>query len=491
MWGNPAHIREKILVIILLLPLFCLHYNTAPDWGDDNFQYLSQARNFSEGNFTNTTGYIYKDYARGMGPPAYPPGFSLLVAACSMFTGGDLYRAAWVVVGLTALMAGFYLFCRLRYNLGFWPALTLVLAFMYNPEMVAFRGEMMSDIPFMAFTLGSVYFYHRYHRHPFYLWLVIAAVFAGFSICIRSVGWVWILAVLLAAFRELFRYRFLFLKKELRPLGIFMGIALGIYMLIQLAWLPVSAGSSYGGQFFNGGVGYLLVHNFPQYFRFWSTYFTDHPAGLIPWIVLLMFGAGFYLKEKKEFGPVAFYLVVHMGLLLLAWPHFSYRYFMPVIPFILYYLFYLLHQGVLFLPLRGLRTGIYLGLIGLFALLYVPEAQKRMQWISGMDAPLCSSCAEAWTQVTSRTAETDVIAFHRPRALYFLTRRSSFILPETRDTVVLVREMQSTGCKYLLIDRVNREYQESAEHLAGQSLLAEQEWGNDRFTLYRLRNNLP
>ena len=71
---------EFIIVCILLLPLLFIGINTQPDWGDDNFQYLSQASNIQNGKFTSETGYIYKEYAKGMGPQAYPSGFPILLA---------------------------------------------------------------------------------------------------------------------------------------------------------------------------------------------------------------------------------------------------------------------------------------------------------------------------------------------------------------------------------------------------------------------------
>jgi len=473
------------LLAVLLLPAALLHLKAPVDWGDDNFQYLSQARNLAEGIHSTETGFIYKDYARGMGPPAYPPGFPILLSPLLAF-GLSPYTAALALISVCLFISGILFFAWSRNALPFAAAAFLTLAVFYNPQMLRLKSEIMSDIPFFCFLLAAVFCYELYRKEHLRRWLFLSAALAGFSICIRSVGWVWVMAVGAYVGMECLRSRFREVKQLLADNSLYLALALLVYFMIQVAWLPVDTGSSYGGQFFNGGIAYLVRHNFPQYVSFWDSYFTRDPLRGTGAVLLLLSLAGIWVGKRFIFHPAGWFAILHFILLIAVWPHFAYRYYMPVAVFLFFFSVYALNE-MLVRRMGKWQPVLWIILAAGVAWLYVPSGKKQMREVRMADGPFCPECAAAWSAISEHTQADDVVAFHRPRALYFLTRRRSFILPETNDMAALQHEMEITGSRYILIDKVNREYQQSAEAFAADTLRTAQLWANSRFELYRLR----
>jgi hypothetical protein len=478
------HPFESLLVFLLLLPCIWLNHSAPVDWGDDNFQYLAQARNISEGRFTTETGYVYKDYARGMGPPAYPSGFPLLLAAFSV-TGLDPYASAMWLTGICLAACGFMVFRWSRRTLPFWASVFLALIFAYSPDMLQLRSEIMSDIPFACFLWTGIATYGIYRDSKNQKWLVASALVAGFAICIRPVGWIWVFAVCGHLVVECFRQRFRNIR-ALVPDLLYIAAMIAIFIFIQVIWLPADMGESYGSQAFGNDWQTMIRRNFAQYIILWNYYFTQKPVAGTGAVILLCSAAGLFIRRRFIFQPEGIFTVLYFILLVAIWPHTGYRFYLPIVPLLLFFAVYFLH--IIFIRRMGNAAFLFwLGMGVWIACLYIPERKQRMQAIRSADGPFCAECKDTWESVGRIVPADEIIAFHRPRALAYLTRRRSFILPEAGSTQSLVDEMRSAGSSFLLIDRVNREYQQTAEQLAADTNSTFLAWSNTRFVLYRLR----
>lgn len=478
-----ARAAELLITALLLIPVFFIYRHVPVDWGDDNFQYLSQARNLSEGRFTTRTQFIYKAYADGMGPPAYPSGFPVLIAIARFFTG-NLLAAARLVIAVSLFLSGLFLFLIARRWLHFLTSVSLVLVFIYNPYMLQLKSEIMSDIPYLCFSLAAIYFFPG-------LWLekkkgnyLVAAWMAVIAVSIRSIGWAWVLAVygvfvaelLKTGFRSRQVYRSMF--RFSLPLFFFYGL----YSVL----LPADTGSTYSGQLLKGSMYEKVTHNLRAFYEMWAYYFSEQPFYVSGIIVLVFLVAGCIYVYGKRAGLLLLYLTIHLAILIFAWPHFSYRYYMPVLPLLLFLALAGSELMAGYIPARLRYVPVFILTAGLLVFSYFPEYQTQSTFVRHADGPFCPECGETWEQVSKITGEGETIAFHRPRALVFLVQRPSFILPHIPDTAVLKKELSETGCRYLLKDHVYTEYQQGIDALIEEDA-AEMVWHNSRFSFYHIR----
>ncbi len=130
------------------------------DWGDDFALYIQHARNIAAGAPYAATGYLYNPHNPAIGPRTYPPGFPLLLAPVVMVFGLDLQPMKVVIV---LCFVGTLLMLPYVFQRDLPPRFTaaLVLVMGLNPYFWDFKDEVLSDIPFLFFTLLSLYAFQR------------------------------------------------------------------------------------------------------------------------------------------------------------------------------------------------------------------------------------------------------------------------------------------------------------------------------------------
>ncbi len=173
------------IVLALLLPLLFINIKNSHDWGDDFAQYIHQAQNILIGQSQNNTGYIYNDNYF-IGPTAYPTGFPLLLAVFSKFSDDNLMSLN-KLISLFWMLGCFVGFLFFRKHFSYLTALITTLIIAYNPMMIQFKTEILSDLPFMFFSLLSLYLIDKEEK----LWLAIATgLLIAFTVHIRSIGFI-------------------------------------------------------------------------------------------------------------------------------------------------------------------------------------------------------------------------------------------------------------------------------------------------------------
>ena len=175
-------------VIVCLLPLLFLNIKSTHDWGDDFAQYLLEAKNISNGDPINTSGFVENpNYI--LGPNCYPPGLPLLIALTSE-------NITWlnVLMSFFLVCIGYFSFLLLNKWFHFTPALILSLVVVYNPLCLNFKNEVLSDLPFAALSLLFFVLYLSDNKKKWVL--VLSGFILAFAVNTRYVGWVLFFALL-------------------------------------------------------------------------------------------------------------------------------------------------------------------------------------------------------------------------------------------------------------------------------------------------------
>lgn len=472
---------ELIFVIILLFPLLFIGLQTQPDWGDDNFQYLSQASNIRHGKFTSETGYIYKEYAKGMGPQAYPSGFPLMLALFGKISN-NVFTSALIIIAFCLFLSGIIVFLLIREYISFWASVFLILIFFYSPDVIRLKSEIMSDFPFFFFLILSIFLLQKKGLNSKVILLLISAFSTGFLVCIRSTGWIWIFSL------------FLFFALQLFPSSritntitthrkLFYVFVVGLtYIIIQVLLFPADTGG-YLDQTDQAGFN-LFLNNFRLFISFWELFFTDKRIAGMGFLIVGLSLVGIILNFRRH-QLIAIFLVIYLSVMFAVWPHFGFRFYMPIIPFMLFFGVIFLQSLFTKLP-YSLKNSIWIILTLITLVSYYPENQKAIQYFKVQDSPECKECKETWNYIKNNTHKDAIIAFHRPRALAYYTERKSFILPESNVVDEINNSLSESNADYVLLDLFNREYQESAELYTHKSNHVYLLWKNNRFELYKI-----
>ena len=175
---------------IVVLGVVCF-LTTRPghDWGGDFAQYIQHARNIAAGREYADTGYVYSRYYTYLAPRTYPPGFPLLLVPFYYLFGPD-------VEVFKLLVAFFYVasfaMCVLYFRERVPPLLSLAgsALLFFNPWMLNFKNQIISDMPFLFFLLLSLFWVRRAYRaeRPAVLHAMICGILFACAAAIRTPG---------------------------------------------------------------------------------------------------------------------------------------------------------------------------------------------------------------------------------------------------------------------------------------------------------------
>ena len=194
--------RSYIFCALLFVPLFFVNIKKTHDWGDDFAQYITQAKNIVESLPQAAGGYISNpDYF--LGPTVYPVGFPLLLSAMYLFTGNDIQSFQYLITACLFLMC-ITLFVFYKKYFSSITSLCLLLVFIYNPLIVSFKTEVISDIPFTLLLIVCVIIYRNFEKNIL-LFSILLGIGGGILISVRNIGLVFPIAMGLDAITRFLR----------------------------------------------------------------------------------------------------------------------------------------------------------------------------------------------------------------------------------------------------------------------------------------------
>ncbi|UTW67598.1 phospholipid carrier-dependent glycosyltransferase [bacterium SCSIO 12643] len=166
-----------LIISVVFLFIYAFIFDMKLDTNGDNYNYLNYATSILDGH-----GYS-SPYNSNYSPTNwYPPGYSSLLAITMVFFGENipLLKVLNGVLYLVGLIL-FYIIIKKSTNdsiLAF--SITLLLTF--NPGLLRFSTILMSEIPFLFFTMFTVYLVIHFDennlqwRSPYFLGIIISAI---------------------------------------------------------------------------------------------------------------------------------------------------------------------------------------------------------------------------------------------------------------------------------------------------------------------------
>jgi hypothetical protein len=434
--GNRLSWLSKPLGVLISLFSIILAVQTLTpghDWGGDFSAYLAQASSLLEGNvaaYRAANSQIIQNSVPGLGPRLYPWGYPLLLAPLLGLFGMNLLVFKLVNI-LFFVWFQWALWKLLRDRLHPAALIAVLAGMALHPEVIATLDDVLSDIPFLLVSTLALHSLERWEQsqrgnfwHDFHLGFLLFL-----AISIRSTGF--LLAVvffMFAAWKWMKHGEASPLSGRIAHLKVFYPLGFCIMFLLVLEILLPTRVDSYfslvaGGSFLES-VGANLRYYFTELF---PAYFVAKPLG----VFFLLVGAGGMISRRRTDTILVVYILLTL-VLMLSWPYRQgYRFFLPVIPLFLAFIF----QGVSWVHRRVDRrfainvtyvlfSTAWLLFLGAVLLLSFQRAGQNLRAGRDIGGPFSASSERMFAFIRSETDPGSTIGFFKPRVLYLRTGRT-------------------------------------------------------------------
>ena len=479
--------RNKILFMIMLLSfsLGACTLRRGHEWGDDWAWYVLQAQSILHGTtaeFMQTSAFTNNESTTYVGPLAYPWGYPLILTPAYAIKG--IHPLALKIPTLF-FFAGFLVcsYLLLRDRLSEMESLLIVALFAFNPLLLQFLDQILSDIPFLFFSTLS-------------LWLITkkgerglqGSILIGVSIFLvtflRATG-----VLLLACFLMVEFFRLLVNRKDWSVVRQIVLGSLIVFVSFTLLWilnsiLFPSGGESYLAQY--ADLSTETVKNLAvAYFYAYASFFGE-AAGwrYLYYVLIVFFLIGTWKRWKEELFFLLFFglwMIVHI-----AYPYWQGpRYIFPLLPIFIYFAF----QGMKFIVQRLPEKYVSLGnwtiysFWSLMALVFLftasLNAYTNLQNDRAINGPFDPYSKEVYQYIQEKTPADSVVIFFKPRVMRLMTGHNTIMSTEC--------DRMFKGDFLVLSRKVGRNLQIPPEEIGACNLPLNQVLKNSRFIVYEIQ----
>ena len=327
---------EYLIVLVLLLPLSIINIKSSHDWGDDFAQYIHQAQNLLVGVSQNETGYVFNPN-EFIGPQAYPVGFPILLIPIIAFFGVN-YTALLLYISLFFITTFFIGFLFLRRSFSFIISAITIFIIAYNPIMLRFKTEVLSDIPFLFFVMIILLLQTKKQTIPV---ILITAILTAFTMHIRTVGITLLFSVLIYQVYNIFKNK-AEKKQILKNISLFLIPTLTVYFSIKIV-LP--AQSNYINPFNFESLIIDSFNNFSYHQLSYQLFFSGYKLEDYYFILTIssacltcftIIGLLWDIKQNKITLPLVFICIYGIAISIFKYNNTGLRFVLPCL-FILFY----------------------------------------------------------------------------------------------------------------------------------------------------------
>jgi 4-amino-4-deoxy-L-arabinose transferase-like glycosyltransferase len=454
------------------------------EWGDDFASYIMQAKSIVNGDmqeFVERNSITIYQSSSQIGPVAYPWGYPLLLAPIYALRGisplGLKLPGLFFFIGF---LICFYLLMRTRLTRT--ESLLLVSLFAFNPLLIDFLDQILSDIPFLFFsTLALLLMANENKRSTLgYAKLGIVIAFAFF---IRTVGILFLVSFL---FVEIYKA---WNNRTNRPLimGIFrnvfiVSITFGVFWAIYALIFP-GGSESYFDQLKGFELGIALRFT-RDYFLLFGSFFGDS----IIWkylydVLFIFFLIGLWLRRKEDLSFVIFFFL--WMLMLATWPIWQGpRFIFPLLPIFIYFTFQGMKATVMALPdayhQPGQRVlfGFWILLTGVLLFNSSVGAAANLRNNRSINGPFDPYSVQIYNYIKEKTSPDSVVIFFKPRAMRLMTNH---------DTIMSMECSRMSLGDYIVLSRKVGENQQIAPgEIASCNLPLDEVLRNRRFIIFEI-----
>lgn len=440
---------------ILFVPLIFIGTHTSHDWGDDFAQYIHQAENIIKGIPQSQTGYVF-NHSNYIGPQAYPVGFPLLLAPVYAIAGNSMW-AFTTFISLLYIVLGLLMVIFYRCYFTWITSLTLALIFLYNPQMILFKREIMSDIPFTALLVLNFILYHKL-KPVNTRQLLSLALITGFMLTIRPAGFVWVAAIVMEQVVAFIRRRIV-LKEFAVRIGIFILVPVMVYFIINSLIFKIPSGGSIGDylQFYHSGkLLQIIPENLAHHIEVFRFLYVPQ-AGAFYGISLLLGSVmvaftllGLIKRLVQGPGVIEWFFIFYVIMLLIFPNNYSAGRLMFPLEFI--FLFYAATGAKTIQPLQGIaawKKAVAAG--GIAMMLFMPGiigiARSQSNILEG---PQRATSVEAFEYISKNVPHEAVVVFAKPRALALYAGCHSMADPFTSNPTLILTQIIEGNATFML-----------------------------------------
>jgi len=442
--GNLSRKTRKFLLLTLIayIVLSLLLFDLKLFTGGDNAKYIILAQSIIEGKG-------YKDVYMPEEPAhtQYPFGFPLLLAFFLLIFGSNIValKSAILLTGLGAV----YFMYKISEDLFRDKTNLIMLFFISVPVFITYNHWVLSEMPFLFFSLGGLLFFVKAQTgKKFYYY--VSFFFAIYAFFIRTSGVSLIIAMLLL----------LVLKKQYRYLTILLLVFLAVFIPWQIRNASVPTQDGYINQLlaknpYQMELGRIGLSDFMS--RAWDNfvlyYFTILPMTLLPFFrsagLLAISGLTFilltiigFIKKIKSLTIIELYFILGT-IILLAWPKVwsSDRFILPLLPIFIIYIFF----AIVWLAEKLKSKYLPLVIIGIFIILnamaIVPMARdsiaNNLRYLKGDKYAGYTTDWRRYFELIEWIKENipkgQVVMARKPEFVFLLSKHKSFTYPLTTD----------------------------------------------------------
>lgn len=477
--------RLLLIIVIISIILGSSILTRGHQWGDDFAWYILQAKSIVDGTvdeFIETSAFTNTQSTTHVGPLAYPWGYPLILVPAYLIRGiHPLLLKLPAVFFYAAFLVCLYGWMKSR--LSQTESLLIVALFAFNPLLLLFLDQILSDIPFLFFSTLALYLMTRQEKRTFALHIAIgASIF--FTAFLRATGILLLGCFLIVEFFRLVGYRRDWAKvKEIILGGFTVTMTFALLWAINLLLFP-SGEQSYASQYARSSIE--QIRSFAVgYFNVFSSFFGEAKGWLYFYYLLVMFFLiGVWLRWRQELVVVLFFIfwmIVHI-----TYPYWQgARYIFPLLPIFIYFTF----VGMKFLIEKVFAANPRLGQLGLygfwaliaanFLLASVSHAYTNLLYDRLINGPFDSYSKEVYKYIQEETPDDSVVVFFKPRVMKMMTDRDSIMSTEC-DRIL-------KGDYLVLSRKVGENQQIAPEEIDSCNLPLNQVLKNNRFVVYEIQ----
>jgi 4-amino-4-deoxy-L-arabinose transferase-like glycosyltransferase len=453
-------------------------------WGDDFAWYIVQAKSILDGStdeFMQQSAFTNGESTTHLGPLAYPWGYPLILAPVYAIKG--ISPLAMKLPGLL-FYAGFLvcLYLLMKSRLTETESLLVVLLFAFNPLLLQFLDQILSDIPFLFFSTLSLLLMTRAGKRNL-IDHVLIGVAIFFTTFLRVTGVLLLGSFLIVEFFRLLHHRtdrtaaFQIIKGSLIVCFIF-----SLLWLINLLLFP-SGGESYFSQY--AELIETAKRFLPGYFNVFSFFFGDTQGWKYVYYFLFLFLLlGIWYRWKQDLTLTLFFalwMLVHI-----TYPYWQGpRYIFPLLPIFIYFVF----QGMKFVMERlpdsyrltgqWIFCGFWVLIAGIFLLRSSTNAYVNLQNHRTINGPFDPYSMEVYDYIKDQTPPESVVIFFKPRVMVMMTGHPTIMSMEC--------ERMHKGDYLVLSRKVGENQQIPPEKINTCHLPLDPVLRNNRFVVYQIQ----
>jgi len=482
---------NSIILLAIILSVFLINsisFKEGHNWGGDFPQYIAQAKSLNDGTIDklleNSTFRYEKSDSVLLAPKLYPWGFPILLVPIYHLFGFNIIVMKFFV-NLFFLFSIATIYFILKGKINNIQNMLIIAIIAYNPYFFHFKEHIISDIPFLFFSLFSIFLIQQFIIKK-KIWLnenfcyVLIGIFVFISYSIRINGIILLPCLLLA---QILEYKYSIKEYSRKCLTVLKYsipyIAFSVLIIIMGMTLPrESTYADYFALITLKGIFSNVIYYAKLLGHFFSTLIPK--SGKIIYLITIPFVIlGLLEKITKDYLYFAFSIFT-ICLYILAPGRDGLRYLFPIIPFYLYFLFsginkisFILYNKDIKIDM-GLMTGI--PLISLFLLTISVNIYRQHNLKDNiMPGPYQKDSVELFNYISLHTNKDSVIIFDKPRVITLYTHRKSA-------RITKFDKIKESGVDYIVC-RKNSQFDLEIQKLAHR---LNKIFVNNTFNLYRL-----